>query len=94
MEEIKNENINEEAAQDATFESEEVMEVALAETEEKNDTEDYALADYTEAEMSGLTDEQRRRKELFDKFTTGVLIFLLASPALIILYILIWFLTK
>ena len=94
MEEIKNENINEATVEDVTFESEEVMEVALAETEEKKASEDYVLADYTEAEMSGLTDEQRRRKELFDKFTTGVLIFLLASPALIILYILIWFLTK
>lgn len=33
-------------------------------------------------------------KEFWDKFSTGVLLFLFASPILILLYIIIWFLNK
>ena len=33
-------------------------------------------------------------KEIWDKITTGILIFLMASPILILAYIFIWFLTK
>ena len=73
--------------------SEEVLEVALLD-EETDTTEDYALADYTESEISGLTDAQRKRRDMIDKITTGILIFLLASPVFIILYIFLWFIFK
>jgi len=38
--------------------------------------------------------KKKRRKEIWDKITTGILIFLMASPLLILAYIFIWFLTK
>ena len=38
--------------------------------------------------------KKKRRKEIWDKITTGILIFLMASPVLILAYIFIWFLTK
>ena len=38
--------------------------------------------------------KRKRRKEIWDKITTGILIFLMASPILILAYIFIWFLTK
>lgn len=45
-----------------------------------------------------ISDEERARKkkiqEIWDKITTGILIFLMASPVLILAYIFIWFLTK
>lgn len=45
-----------------------------------------------------LTDEElakkKRRAEIWDKISTGILIFLMASPILILGYIFIWFLTK
>jgi hypothetical protein len=42
-------------------------------------------------EMSGLTEAQRKRRDIFDKITTGILIFLMTSPILILAYIFIWF---
>ena len=72
-------------------ESEEVMEVALAENEEPVATEGM---EYTEAEISGLTEAQRKRKAIFEKVTTGILIALLASPVAIILYIFLWFIFR
>ena len=72
-------------------ESEEVMEVALADSEEKSATEGL---EYTEAELSGLTDAQRRRNEIWDKVTTGILIALLCSPVAILLYLFIWFIQQ
>ena len=33
-------------------------------------------------------------KEVWDKFTTGLLIFLMASPFLILAYILLWFVLR
>ena len=41
--------------------------------------------------LSGLTAGQRRRREIFDKLTTGLLILLMASPVAILAYIFIWF---
>ena len=45
-----------------------------------------------------LTDEQlakkKKRAEVWDKITTGLLILLMATPVLILAYIFIWFLTK
>ena len=38
--------------------------------------------------------KKKRRKEIWDKITTGILIFLMSSPILILAYIFIWFLTK
>ena len=35
--------------------------------------------------------EKRRKREIWDKITTGLFIALLASPILILLYIFIWF---
>ncbi len=90
MNDIKNENTAE------VVETEETLEVALAEdtldaTSDEND--DSTKISYTDKDggLSGLTDKQRRRKEFFDKLTTGILIFLLCSPLLIVSYILLWF---
>ena len=53
------------------------------------DTRDFELR---------VSDEERAKKkkiaEIWDKFTTGLLIFLMSSPILILAYIFIWFLTK
>ena len=89
MNDTKNENIEEVAV------TEEVLKDALAEdtleaTSEENDGEKIIYTD-KDGGLSGLTEKQRRRKEIFDKITTGLLIFLLCSPLIIILYILIWF---
>ncbi len=50
------------------------------------------------AEDTLLTDEQLEKKRkwraIWDKVTTGILIFLMASPLLILGYIFMWFLTK
>ena len=88
MEELNN---NTEEIKDIV-QSEEVMEVALADSEE--DSAASEGMEYTEAEMSGLTEEQRRRKEIWDKVTTGILIALLCSPVAILLYIFIWFIQQ
>ena len=68
--------------------SEDVMEVALSVDENGN------LIEKQEEELSGLTEKQKRRKMIFDKITTGILIFLLASPVLILLYIFLWFIFR
>lgn len=65
--------------------SEEVMEVAL--TADENGMP-------VEQQLSGLTDKQKKRKMIIDKITTGILIFLLASPVLILLYIFLWFILR
>lgn len=88
MEELKS---NTEEIKDIV-ESEEVMEVALADSEETPETSEGM--EYTESEMSGLTEQQRKRKEIWDKVTTGLLIALLCSPFAILLYIFIWFIQQ
>ncbi len=95
MEELKN-NIEE---KETAIESEEVLEVALADnTDEEagnSANEVNNLTDnYTEYELSGLTDKQRKRKQIIDKLTTGLLILLMASPLLIVVYIFLWFIIK
>lgn len=88
MEDIKNQNdeIKE------VVQSEEVMEVAFAASEEKASEE--SGMEYTDGELSGLTEKQRRRNEIFDKITTGILIALLCSPVCIVAYIFIWFMLR
>ena len=45
--------------------------------------------------MKPLTPEQKKKiAAIWDKVTTGILVFLLVSPILILAYIFIWFLTK
>ena len=50
------------------------------------------------AEDTLLTDEQLEKKKklnaIWDKITTGLLIFLMASPFLILGYIFLWFMNK
>lgn len=77
---------NAEQANEEVVASEVVAEVALVEeTELKVESEDT---------LSGLTEAQRRRKEIFDKITTGILILLLASPVAILTYIFLWFVLR
>ena len=45
-------------------------------------------------ELSGLTEAQRKRNAIFDKITTGILILLMASPFLILVYLVLWFVMK
>jgi ABC-type dipeptide/oligopeptide/nickel transport system permease component len=46
-------------------------------------------------EITYLTDEQlekkKKRAKIFDKITTGLLIFLLTTPVLVLGYIFLWF---
>lgn len=37
--------------------------------------------------------KKKKRAAIWDKFTTGLLIFLMASPILILVYIFVWFIT-
>ena len=96
---IQNEELDKETLS-SVVESEDVIEVALAESEsEESENTPTAVKDennfeYTESEMSGLTAEQKRRKEIFDKITTGILIALMASPVAVILYIFLWFIFR
>ena len=53
------------------------------------DTRDYELR-VSDAERA----KKKKRQEIWDKITTGLLIFLMSSPILILAYIFIWFLTK
>ena len=62
---------------------------AVEESAPAVDTRDYELR---------VSDEERAKKkkwaEIWDKFTTGLLIALMCTPVLILAYIFIWFLTK
>ena len=78
-------------------ESEEALAAALSEEALEatvtGSVSDGTMVGYVDKDggLSGLTDQQRRRKEIWDKVTTGILIFLMASPILIVSYILLWF---
>ena len=72
--------------------SSEIKEINAEATEEKHvivGTGDYETR-ISDEELAN----KKRRKEIWDKITTGILIFLMASPILILAYIFIWFLTK
>ena len=38
--------------------------------------------------------KKKKRAEIWDKITTGLLILVLSSPFVVLLYIIIWFLTR
>lgn len=76
---------------------EEILEVVLSDDEDAEASDPETPVGGSDAdiyELSGLTEAQRKRKMIFDKITTGILIALLASPILILGYIFLWFLTK
>ena len=80
-------------------EAEEIVEACEAELEAAEGADaaegtDSADSDFTEFEISGLTPAQRKRREIFDKFTTGLLILLMASPFMILIYIFLWFILR
>ena len=81
--------------EEVAVESEEALAVALSEEalEATGSVSDGTMVGYVDKDggLSGLTDQQRRRKEIWEKITTGILIFLMASPILIVSYILLWF---
>ena len=74
-------DVTEEKVEEIDKAAEEVTEVAA----EKQFSEDEYF------EMTGLTAAQRKRREIFDKITTGILIALMASPIFILAYIFLWF---
>ena len=89
MDEIKN-NTEIEAVAENT--PEEVIEVVMA--EDGAEVNEESGMNYTESELSGLTEKQRRRNYIFDKITTGILILLLLSPIAILSYIFLWFIFR
>lgn len=74
-----------------------VEEVEAVEEKAEETVEAPAAVDTRDYETR-ISDEElarkKRIKEIWDKVTTGILIFLMASPLLILAYIFIWFLTK
>ena len=83
------------------MENKEVSQNEIVNTQQTKNAETAVKEDskrerYSEQEW--LTDEElakkRKRQEIFDKITTGLLIFLMCTPFLILAYIIVWFLTK
>ena len=76
--------------------SSELKEINAAEAVDEK-VEESAAVDTRDFELR-VSDEERAKKkkiaEVWDKITTGLLIFLMSSPILILAYIFIWFLTK
>ena len=97
MEQIKNNTENtavdteNNTVNDTEAAPEEVIEVVLQDTEDDgaNDAAESIEDEY--AELSGLTEAQRKRKIIFDKITTALLVLLLISPIAILTYIRLWF---
>ena len=66
----------------------------VAETDSTEETvleENLSYEITSDGEMSGLTEQQRKRAEIIDNLTTALLILILISPFAILLYILLWF---
>lgn len=89
MEENKNTALEDEKVSDAIEETD-----AAEENEAGGEVEELKYEITPDGELSGLTAAQRKRAEIFDKITTGILAFLLCSPVLILAYILLWFIFK
>ena len=91
---MEEKNINSASEEIKAEELIEAIEETASEGETVADKNKDALDEYTEFEISGLTPVQRRRKEIIDKITTGILILLMASPILILAYIFLWFIFR
>lgn len=95
--ELKEMNTAEEVAVNETAKEPEVEveNVSVPDLEEVSaevdttDTRDFELR-MSDAERA----KKKKRQEIWDKITTGLLIALMASPVFILAYIFIWFLTK
>ena len=100
MEEIKNDIENLDATPEVTATEteaapEDVIEVVLQDTEaEDTASEENAPTEDTYYELSGLTEAQRKKKIIFEKITTALLVLLLISPIAILSYILLWFVLR
>ena len=89
-----NETINAQQAEAEVVDTNEINKIAPSEEDaaenveapEVVDTRDYELR-ISEEELA----KKKRRLEIWDKITTGLLIFLMASPILILTYIFLWF---
>ena len=88
MEENMTPEIVENEKLDVPAEEISVEEVA---SEEAVETTDLSYEITSDGEMSGRTEQERRRAEIIDNITTWLLILLLISPFAILLYILLWF---
>ena len=68
--------------------------IEIIETEEPTEAPeaDAALPEIPERSAEDLA--MKRKKEIWDKITTALLILVLCSPIMILAYILIWFLNR
>lgn len=69
------------------------MEEKIEMTEEVVATETEAVSEQTAVEEQDI-EKKFDWKEFWDKVTTGLLIFLICSPFLILLYIFLWFIFR
>ena len=88
MSENINEVVNEEVNEVEATEAIEVTETAEVESvEEVVEAEVSPMLDRDEADLALV-----RKREIYDKITTALLILLMCAPFAILLYIIIWFL--
>ena len=94
---MDNNNVNE-VLESTEIEKEAILEGEQTENVQENaqeapaapvDTRDYELR-VSDEELA----KKKRRAEIWDKITTGILILLMASPILILGYIFLWFMLK
>lgn len=85
MSENINEVINEEV--EALKVTETAQNIEVAEAEEAVETEEATVLERDEADLALV-----RKKELFDKLTTALLVLIMIAPFAILAYIIIWFL--
>ncbi len=72
------------------------MKLASEDIEMQENMQNNAIEEKTEAQLLREAEEAERAKKakiaaIWDKFTTGLLVFLMASPILVLLYIFLWF---